>query len=66
MKQTLLPYSEAQQRIGIARRTLQERILFEGITTYQDGRDRRRRLIDTRDLPKLMDPRPVDRSERAA
>lgn len=62
----LIPYAEVEARIGIARRTLQDRIASEGITVYIDGRDRRRRLIDVRDLPKLMEPRPVERRPHAA
>lgn len=56
-----ISYREVEMRLGIARRTLQERIQLEGIQTYRDGRDRRRRLIDARDLPKLMEPQPVER-----
>lgn len=61
----LIPYREIEALLGIARRTLQERIQAEGIQTYRDGRDRRRRLIDARDLPKLMEPRPVERRPAA-
>lgn len=60
-----IPYSEVEIRLGIARRTLQERIQLEGIKTYRDGRDRRRRLIDARDLPKLIEPQLVERQPAA-
>lgn len=65
-QRTLLPYSEVLERTGIAKRTLINRLAEEGITVYIDGRDRRRRLIDARDLPKLVKPRPVERRPQAA
>lgn len=60
-EQTFLPYTEVMARTGLSKRTINERVLSEGITTYIDGRDRRRRLIAVNDLPKLIETRPAPR-----
>lgn len=66
-EQTFLPYTEVIARTGLSKRTLNIRVLSEGVTTWIDGRDRRRRLIDERDLPKLTETRPAPRrAEQAA
>lgn len=66
-QRNLLPYDEVLNRLGISKRTLNIRVLTEGVTTWIDGRDRRRRLIDERDLPKLTETRPAPRrAEQAA
>lgn len=57
----LIPYPEALDRSGLSRRTLYDRLKETGITVYQNPRDRRLRLIDVRDLPRLTEARPVQR-----
>lgn len=49
----LIGYQEAMALTGLPKRTLLDRIDREGITVYVCGRDRRRRLIDRADVPKL-------------
>jgi hypothetical protein len=63
----LIDYKVALTETGISKRALLERITAEGVTVWIDGRDRRRRLLDRRDLPKLMATRPDERrAENAA
>ncbi len=63
---TFVSYPEVLQQTGISKRALNVRILREGIPTYVDGRDRRRRLLDARDIPKLVEVRPATPRPRAA
>lgn len=60
-EQTFLPYTEVIARTGLSKRTINERVLSEGITTWVDGHDRRRRLIDEQDVPKLIETQPAPR-----
>lgn len=60
----LITYGEALARLGFSKRTLFDRIKDERLTVYIDGVDRRRRLLDKRDVEKLAEVRP--RRERAA
>ncbi len=62
----LIDYKVALSETGISKRALLERIAAEGVTVWIDGRDRRRRLLDRRDLPKLTQARPAPRRERTA
>lgn len=62
----LIPYNEAIRISGLSRRTWYERIKEAGIVVYQDGRDRRQRLIDVRDLPKLTAIEPVVKRAQTA
>lgn len=62
----LITYPVALAETGISKRALLERIAAEGITVWVDGRDRRKRLIDRRDLPKLIATRPDDRRAETA
>lgn len=65
--QDLVDYKVALSETGISKRALLERIAAEGITVWIDGRDRRKRLLDRRDLPKLIATRPdARRTETAA
>ncbi len=54
-----ISYDETIERTGLPKRTLLDRIERSGVLVYKDGRDRRRRLIDVRDLPLLTEPIPV-------
>ncbi len=63
----LIPYAEAIRRSGLSRRTWYDRLRqTSGIRVFTDGRDRRLRLIDARDIPKLTEARPAPRRERTA
>lgn len=62
----LIGYQEAMVLTGLPKRTLLDRIDREGVTVYVDGRDRRRRLIDRRDIPKLIKVEVVERSAESA
>ncbi len=62
----LITYPVALSETGISKRALLERIAAEGVTVWVDGRDRRRRLLDRRDLPKLIATRPDARRETTA
>ncbi len=55
----LIPYDEAIKRSGLSRRTWYERIRETGVVVYQDGRDRRLRLIAEPDIAKLLQVQPV-------
>lgn len=60
----LMTYREVQDLVGISKRTLIDRIKTDRIPVYVDGVDRRRRLIDARDVEKMIAVRP--RPERVA
>lgn len=63
----LIPYAEAIKRSGLSRRTWYDRLRqTNGVRVFTDGRDRRLRLIDARDLPKLTEARPAPRRTSAA
>jgi len=58
---SLITYRQARQALGLSPRVLNWRVARAGIQAYVDGRDRRRRLLDARDLPRLIAPEPVRR-----
>ena len=60
----LITYDEALARLGFSKRTLFNQIKDERITVYVDGINRRRRLLDIRDINKLAEVKP--RPERVA
>ncbi len=62
----LITFSEAAKRAGLDRRTMFSRAQAAGIAVYEDGHDRRRRLIAERDVPRLTAPRLVERRETVA
>ncbi len=64
-KSKLIPYPEAIARSGLTRRTWFDRVRESGITIYIDGRDRRLRLVDERDIAKLVEVRHRPRREVA-
>ncbi len=61
----LLPYDEAIRRSGLTRRTWYDRLRESGVVVYQDGRDRRRRLISAKDVERLVAFRPARRQNAA-
>jgi len=56
---TLITYRQARQALGLSPRVLHWRVARAGVQAYVDGRDRRRRMLDARDLPKLILIEPV-------
>jgi len=58
---TLISYRQARQALGLSARVLHWRVQRAGVQAYVDGRDRRRRLLDARELPKLVLIEPVKR-----
>jgi len=49
----LVSFTEAAARLELPRRTLMRRLADGRVDVYQDGRDRRRRLVRADDLPLL-------------
>lgn len=64
----LVPYAEAIRRSGLPVRTWFDRLRAsrDEVRIYVDGRDRRRHLIDARDLEKLVEVRPAQSRRREA
>jgi hypothetical protein len=60
---SLITYRQARQALGLSPRVLNWRVARASVTAYVDGRDRRRRLLDARDLPKLVLIEPVTQAE---
>jgi len=58
---SLITYRQARQALGLSPRVLHWRVQRSGVQAFVDGRDRRRRLLDVRDLPKLVLIEPVRR-----
>ena len=56
---TLISYKQAREVLGLSPRVLNWRVARAGVQAYIDGKDRRRRLLDARDLPKLILIEPV-------
>ena len=57
----LVGYKVVLAETGISKPRVLERIAEEGIRVYVDGKDRRRRLISARDIPRLIETRPDER-----
>lgn len=58
---SLIGFKQARQALGLSPRVLNWRVNRAGIQVFIDGRDRRRRLLDARDLPRLILNEPVER-----
>ncbi len=56
-----LTYQEIMEVTGLPRRTMLDRIEREGMQIYVDGRDKRRRSLDVRDVARLTRIEPVKR-----
>jgi hypothetical protein len=48
-----LTYQEVMKVTGLPRRTMLDRIAREGMAVFIDGRDKRRRALDVRDVERL-------------
>ncbi len=57
--ETLLRFREVRAITGLRPYTLTRRLERAGINYFVDGHDRRQRMIDVRDLPRLITPEPV-------
>ena len=58
---SLITYRQAREVLGLSPRVLNWRVQRAGVQAFIDGRDRRRRMLDARDLPKLILIEPVQR-----
>ncbi len=56
---TLLRFREVRAITGLRPYTLTRHLERAGIAYFVDGHDRRQRMIDVRDLPRLIAPEPV-------
>ncbi len=57
----LVRFSDVRRATGLRPHVLTRRIQRTGIQSFVDGKDRRQRLIDIRDLPRLTAIEPVRR-----
>ncbi len=55
----LIRYRVVREVTGLSARVLNYRVQRAGVQAYVDGTDRRQRLLDIRDLPKLTPIEPV-------
>ena len=62
----LIRYRVVREVTGLSARVLNYRVQRAGVQAYIDGTDRRQRLLDVRDLPKLTQIEPVQRENRTA
>ncbi len=62
----LIRYRIVREVTGLSPRVLNYRVQRAGVQAYIDGTDRRQRLLDIRDLPKLTQIEPVEREEISA
>ncbi len=62
----LIRYRVVREATGLSARVLNYRVQRAGIQAYIDGTDRRQRLLDIRDLPKLTQIELVQRENRTA
>lgn len=62
----LIRYRVVREATGLSARVLNYRVTRAGIPAYIDGMDRRQRLLDIRDLPKLTQVELVQREKRTA
>ncbi len=64
--QHLVRFADVRKATGLLPHTLTRRIQRAGVQAFVDGRDKRQRMIDVRDLPRLTQVEPVARRERTA
>ena len=55
----LIRYRLVREATGLSPRVLNYRVQRAGVQAFIDGTDRRQRLLDVRDLPRLIAPEPV-------
>ncbi len=51
--------TEAQQRLGMAKNTFRAFVQRNGVTTYENPRDRREKLVDWNEIEEMLCPRPI-------
>ena len=64
--QHLIRFHAVRQATGLRPHTLTRRLQRAGVEYFVDGKDRRQRMIDVRDLPKLTAIEPVAKRARTA
>ncbi len=57
--QHLIRFRAVRQATGLKPHTLTRRLQRAGVEYFVDGKDRRQRMIDVRDLPRLTQVEPV-------
>ena len=57
----LVRFRTVREVTGLKPYTLTRRLQRAGVEYFIDGTDRRQRLLDVRDLPRLIAPEPVKR-----
>jgi len=57
--ETLLRFREVRTITGLKPHTLTRRLQRAGVDYFVDAHDKRQRMIDVRDLPRLIAPEPV-------
>ena len=62
----LIRYRAVREATGLSARVLNYRVQRAGVQSFVDGKDRRQRLLDVRDLPRLIAPEPVKRRGESA
>ncbi len=64
--QHLVRFSDVRKATGLQPHTLTRRLQRAGVQYFVDGFDKRQRMIDIRDLPKLTQVELVAKRERTA
>ncbi len=62
----LVRFSDVRKATGLRPHTLTRRLQRAGVQYFVDAHDKRQRMIDIRDLPRLTQVEPVVRRERTA
>jgi len=62
----LISYRKVREVTGLSPRVLNWRVQRAGVQAFINGHDRRQRMLDVRDLPKLTQIEPVQRENRTA
>ena len=62
----LISYRKVREVTGLSPRVLNWRVQRAGVQAFVNGHDRRQRMLDVRDLPKLTQIEPVRRENRTA
>lgn len=58
---TLIRFRDVRTVTGLKPHTLTRRLQRAGVDYFVDAHDKRQRMIDVRDLPRLIAPEPVKR-----
>jgi hypothetical protein len=62
----LISYRKVRDLTGLSPRVLHWRVQRAGVQAFVNGHDRRQRMLDVRDLPKLTQIEPVTQAEPVA